>query len=81
MSIRAIAAVGVLLCVAMTSLSIYLGVVEHAYGPRSAHQVLVMESMVHRTICDEQNSARSTTTTSSSPSMRISGCKSVWVTI
>ena len=81
MSIRTIAAVGVLLCAAVTSLSIYLGVVEHAYGPRSAHEVLVMQSVVHRTICDAVRTPQSTTTTSLAPMAQFSGCKSVWVTI
>lgn len=39
MSIRAIASVGVALCVAVTTLSIYLGIVEHVYVPRATQAV------------------------------------------
>jgi hypothetical protein len=35
--LRAIASVGVLLCAATTSFSIYLGIVEHVYSPPRIH--------------------------------------------
>jgi hypothetical protein len=37
MSTRVIAAIGVVLCLAMTSFSIYLGVVEHSYTRTHVH--------------------------------------------
>jgi hypothetical protein len=41
MSTRVIAAIGVVLCLAMTSFSIYLGVVEHSYTRGHAHTLAV----------------------------------------
>lgn len=42
MRLRAIASVGVVLCAAMTSLSIYLGIAEHVYtAPQRFHSVAI----------------------------------------
>jgi len=81
MSIRAIAAVGVLLCAAMTSFSIYLGIAEHAYGPRSVREQLETQTIVHRLICDAAHTPRSTATTSLAATTLFAGCKTVWVKV
>lgn len=44
MSIRGIASVGVALCVAMTTFSIYLGIVEHVYPRSSSDSQFVLGS-------------------------------------
>jgi hypothetical protein len=51
MSIRVIASVGVMLSVAVTSFSIYLGTIEHSYSPVRTHQSSLTSLTVQRTLC------------------------------
>ncbi len=64
MSVRALASVGVILCVAMTSFSIYLGVIEHAYSPATLRTAtLVSQAGRRETIClSTQHQSTATTT-------------------
>ncbi len=64
MRIRAIAGVGVMLCVAMTSFSIYLGVIEHVYASPElrAHTLATVNGK--EVICLGGTASHNTTTTS-----------------
>lgn len=66
MSIRAIAGVGVVLCLAMTSFSIYLGIAEHVYAPkRAAYAAYVVRTPMGRhTVCVKTGTGTPTTVVS-----------------
>jgi hypothetical protein len=62
--LRAIASVGVVLCAAMTSLSIYLGIAEHVYSPpqRIYTQTYVDPQGKRQEICLTVRGGNTTTT-------------------
>jgi len=63
MSTRAIASIGVVLCAAMTSFSIYLGVVERVYTPKSKVTHTAAPDARHF-ICEQIQPLHNMTTTS-----------------
>lgn len=63
MRIRAIASVGVMLCVAMTSFSIYLGVIEHVYAPPELRAQTLVTVNGKQVICLGGQASHNTTTT------------------
>jgi hypothetical protein len=63
MSTRVIASIGVVLCAAMTSFSIYLGVLERVYTPRSQVTPSVLAPNARHLICEQIQPAHNTTTT------------------
>jgi hypothetical protein len=72
--IRAIAGVGVVLCVAMTSFSIYLGVVEHVYAaPRQVQTKVVFSYSPEgrQATCFTSSPRGSTTTTTPSRAKQV----------
>ena len=85
MSIRAIASVGVMLCIAVTSLSIYLGVVEHVYAPREArsfapgtmHQILISGLGDRAPVCEALRNTSSTSSGSPGGTTVVTSCKGV----
>jgi hypothetical protein len=46
-----------MLCIAVTSLSIYLGVVEHVYRHQSQHRLVISEPTKYRSICNSPHPA------------------------
>ena len=69
MSIRVIASIGVVLCIAMTSFSIYLGVAEHIYTPLRTESILVGGSLGpqgRQMVCIQLQQNHNTTTTDAS---------------
>ncbi|HEV3211903.1 MAG TPA: hypothetical protein VGZ03_00765 [Acidimicrobiales bacterium] len=73
MSTRWIASVGVVLCAAMTSFSIYLGVVEHVYTPKAIglHADAALDG--RHFICEKIQRWDNTTTTSGAVPQRPHG--------
>ena len=63
MSIRVIASVGVMLSVAMTSFSIYLGIIEHSYSPIRTREVSLTFPQGRETLCFQYHVQPSTTAT------------------
>jgi|GEM_PF-4759760 len=63
MSIRVIASVGVLLSVAMTSFSIYLGIVEHSYSPMQTRELSLNTLEGPKTLCFQYQVRSNTTPT------------------
>jgi hypothetical protein len=63
MSIRVIASVGVMLSIAVTSFSIYLGVIEHSYSPLHTREYSLLSPEGRKTICVQYPAATSTTST------------------
>ena len=63
MSIRVIASVGVMLSVAMTSFSIYLGIIEHSYSPMQTREVSLTSLQGRQTLCFQYRVQPSTTAT------------------
>ena len=63
MSIRVIASVGVMLSVAMTSFSIYLGVIEHSYAPVQTSRYSIPSLKGRTTQCMQYHVLASTTST------------------
>ncbi len=63
MSVRAIASVGVMLCAAVTSFSIYLGVIEHAYSPAHIRVVTLVSERGRNSTCVSTQRQRNTSTT------------------
>ena len=51
MSIRVIASVGVMLSVAMTSFSIYLGIIEHSYSPLHTRELSLTSLEGRSSLC------------------------------
>ena len=79
MSTRAIASVGVVLCAAMTSFSIYLGVVEHIYTPKISSHVeghILSSSNGRHFICEKIQRPDNTTTTNGSVVSKQVPCQS-----
>jgi hypothetical protein len=63
MSTRVIASVGVVLCVAMTSFSIYLGVIEHVYTHQTTFTHVLASPQGRQLICEKVQPSNNTTTT------------------
>jgi hypothetical protein len=63
MSIRVIASVGVMLSVAMTSFSIYLGIIEHSYSPVQTREISLASLNGRRSVCLQYRVSTSTTST------------------
>jgi hypothetical protein len=63
MSTRVLASIGVVLCMVMTSFSIYLGVIEHIYTPHARTSIVVQTAFGTDRICLPAQSHRNTTTT------------------
>jgi hypothetical protein len=63
MSIRVIASVGVMLSIAVTSFSIYLGIVEHSYSPVHTGGFSIASLEGRKSICVQYHVAASTTST------------------
>jgi hypothetical protein len=61
MSIRVIASVGVVLSVAMTSFSIYLGVIEHSYSPVQTRELSLTSLEGRQPLCLQYHVTPSTT--------------------
>jgi len=61
MSTRVLASIGVALCMAMTSFSIYLGVIEHIYAPRHTYQYVLQTNFGTQEICVPVPTHHSTT--------------------
>jgi hypothetical protein len=80
MSTRVIASIGVVLCAAMTSFSIYLGVIEHIYtptpkdSPRLSGHVISSPDGRHF-ICESVQRSDNTTTTNNALVSRLVPCK------
>lgn len=64
MSTRVIASIGVVLCAAMTSFSIYLGVIERVYTPKSKVTRTVSAPDARHFICEQIQPLHNMTTTS-----------------
>jgi hypothetical protein len=61
--IRAIAGVGVSMCVAVTTFSIYLGIVEHTYSPRTRDPgVVTVDGRLNACPWDQVHNNLTTTT-------------------
>jgi hypothetical protein len=75
MSIRWIAGIGLVLCVAMTSFSIYLGAIEHVYRER-APRVQVLSTVPPRDFACNVLQFRPTTTTTRGPAPANAACVS-----
>jgi hypothetical protein len=74
MSVRAIASVGVFLCVAMTSFSIYLGVVEHAYSPPAIRTATLVSMHGRTSICVATQRELDTSTTTDVKRTTVESC-------
>jgi hypothetical protein len=61
--IRVIASVGIVLCLAMTAFSIYLGIAEHVYQPPRTHVVEFATSGGREALCFSIQTHHNTTTT------------------
>jgi hypothetical protein len=64
MSTRVIASIGVVLCAAMTSFSIYLGVVERVYTPKAKVTPTQAAPDARHFICEQIQPLHNMTTTS-----------------
>jgi len=64
MSTRVIASVGVILCAAMTSFSIYLGAVEHVYTQKAPSASALSSLTTRQLVCERFQRTHNTTTTS-----------------
>jgi hypothetical protein len=73
MSIRWIASVGVVLCVAITSLSIYLGAVENVYRPK-VHNHTLADVPPRLLVCQMVQLPLNTRTTSGASAFRAIPC-------
>jgi hypothetical protein len=74
MSIRWIAGIGLVLCVAMTSFSIYLGAVEHVYRPRAPVERSLPAVPPRDFSCQFVQFRHTTTTTSGTVSVNAIPC-------
>ena len=74
MSTRLIASVGVILCAAMTSFSIYLGVIERVYTPK-AHVTHTLGSETQRQLQCQQLQLQHNTPTTIGPTNALAHCQ------
>lgn len=74
MSIRVIASVGVMLSVAMTSFSIYLGVVEHSYSPMKTREYSYTSRAGRESVCVQYRVSPSTASTLVAGSQKVVRC-------
>jgi hypothetical protein len=74
MSIRVIASVGVMLSLAVTSFSIYLGIIEHSYSPAQTREYSLTSLEGRKTICLQYQAATSTTSTVIPGSTKVVQC-------
>ena len=75
MSTRVIASIGVVLCAAMTSFSIYLGVIEHVYIHRTVPAHVLSSPQGRLLFCEEVQHQNNTTTTNGTVVDKFAPCQ------